>query len=315
MKVLAITSGEDPHVDMVQRYIEQPIIRFDPSLFPKTSISFLWNNGAFEVFSDGRSFSDVDVVWYRKPVLLKPNEIPVAASYQDFAHDSYRNTVRALYGILQDKFWVSDPWAIFKGGNKLHQLELAHRLNFKVPRTLVTSSPQQAKQFIDNVGHVVTKAMTAEAVWINEMPYLVYTTHVPRDVDFSGLSISPAIFQEEIEKDFDIRVTVIGTQAFSCEIHQTGSIHDEIDWRKGTTGNELVYKPCEFPMSETCIRMVAIMGLQYGAIEFVMDKKGDYWFMEINPNGQWGFIELETGLPLSQAMANLFGEKSKHKST
>lgn len=48
---------------------------------------------------------------------------------------------------------------------------------------------------------------------------------------------------------------------------------------------------------------MAALGLRYGAIDMIVDPAGTHWLLEANPNGQFGFIEHITGMPLSAAVA------------
>ncbi|MNZ28723.1 hypothetical protein D3C78_459550 [compost metagenome] len=46
------------------------------------------------------------------------------------------------------------------------------------------------------------------------------------------------------------------------------------------------------------------LNLRYGAIDFVCDPQGNLWFLEINPNGQWAWIENLTGYPIAEAIVD-----------
>jgi glutathione synthase/RimK-type ligase-like ATP-grasp enzyme len=56
--------------------------------------------------------------------------------------------------------------------------------------------------------------------------------------------------------------------------------------------------------------MTRALGLKFSAIDLVVDVHGDVWFLELNPNGQWGFVELATGQPIGAAMAALLERDS-----
>ena len=45
------------------------------------------------------------------------------------------------------------------------------------------------------------------------------------------------------------------------------------------------------------------LGLVYGAIDMRLTPNGEYVFLEVNPAGQWLFIEQATGQPISAAIA------------
>jgi len=102
----------------------------------------------------------------------------------------------------------------------------------------------------------------------------------------------------------DVRVTVVGTKVFACSIEKTGDLSGVPDWRRGNQTDKLVYKSIDFALGKECIEMLVRMGLSYGAFDFIWDGTA-YWFLEVNPNGQWGFVEEQTGLPISKAMADL----------
>ncbi|WP_329091666.1 hypothetical protein [Streptosporangium sp. NBC_01469] len=46
------------------------------------------------------------------------------------------------------------------------------------------------------------------------------------------------------------------------------------------------------------------LGLRFGALNFVVDHEGRYWFLEVNPCGQWDWNQAATGLPISDAIAD-----------
>ncbi|HNW23351.1 MAG TPA: hypothetical protein PKH06_01150 [Candidatus Dojkabacteria bacterium] len=121
-------------------------------------------------------------------------------------------------------------------------------------------------------------------------------------MDYEGLGITPMIFQERITKVFDLRVTVIGEQVFGCKI-----VSKDLDWRLSQSKADTIYTPftLENSFAQKCIEMTRYLGLNFGAFDFVKSIEEEIFFLEVNPNGQWGFIEEKTGLPLSKAMAEL----------
>jgi glutathione synthase/RimK-type ligase-like ATP-grasp enzyme len=107
-----------------------------------------------------------------------------------------------------------------------------------------------------------------------------------------------------INKQFDLRVTVVGRNAFAAEIHSQDSEETAVDWRKGTRP-DLVHKehqPAD-DVAAKCIEITRSFGLRFSAIDLVLDHEGRYWFLELNPNGQWAWIERRVGLPISSAIA------------
>lgn len=112
----------------------------------------------------------------------------------------------------------------------------------------------------------------------------------------------PTLLQEYIRKRCDIRVTVIGTSVYAVAIHPLpGHDHGEgpVDFRVQQVfdlPHEIIELPA--PVETACRTMVRELGLAFGAIDFVRDAEGRDHFLEINPNGQWLWLEWVTGLPL-----------------
>lgn len=137
-------------------------------------------------------------------------------------------------------------------------------------------------------------------------------------LDYSGLYLDPMIFQQYIEPAYELRVTVVGKKIFTARVSgkdidgQSGFR----DWRYAHINETFKAEVATLDQAtkEACIRLTQKFGLNFGAIDLIVDKKGKVWFLEINPNGQWGFIENETGLPIGKALAELLTSKRLHNS-
>lgn len=101
----------------------------------------------------------------------------------------------------------------------------------------------------------------------------------------------------------DLRVTVVGDSIFATEIKNPG----ELDWRR--SHDTITYRPYEPPGAVVAAvhRLMRSLNLVFGALDFVCTEEG-YQFIEINPNGQWGWIEHRTGQPISRALASALKE-------
>jgi len=317
MKILVITSGDDPHIDLVKKHLpSSEFVIFDPKkLMESSEISYEWNGAKFDIISNDSSLNDCDVVWFRKPIILEPEQMPVEQKYQKYVHGAYKRTANAIYALLRDKFWVSDPWAIIRANNKLLQQEVASEHGLLIPDTLVTNSPTKAKLFLDKHRKIIVKPLGAETVSEEGFEKAFYATQISTNdnIDFSGLKIAPSIFQQDLVGFLDIRVTVVGNNVYACEIHKTGTLKEGADWRTGILTPNLEYKNHGLfsrVLADQCTSVVKALNLKFGAFDFMLDDKGNYWFLEVNPNGQWGFVELEANIPVSEGFAELFTNKS-----
>jgi glutathione synthase/RimK-type ligase-like ATP-grasp enzyme len=123
--------------------------------------------------------------------------------------------------------------------------------------------------------------------------------------DFADVRFGSSILQRRIDKASDVRVCVIGTRHFACEILSQRDVRATTDWRVVPVGLE--HRPIEMPedVSEAVELLRRALGLASMQVDFAVDKDGRWWFLEANPNGQWLWVQLLTGMPLDEAYADL----------
>ncbi len=121
----------------------------------------------------------------------------------------------------------------------------------------------------------------------------------------------PGMFQKYIEKGYEIRATVIGEKVFSAKIDSQKYPEKSVDWRKGRYIKE-IFSTIEIPKSlETMlVNFMRRFGLQFGAFDLIVDKEGNFVFLECNPNGEWAWIEDCTKMPMTNALIDLLVNKS-----
>ena len=136
---------------------------------------------------------------------------------------------------------------------------------------------------------------------------VIYTTRLPEiaEQDREAIRAVPAIYQTEITKWRDLRVTVVGERVFAVAIESQSRSETVTDWRRGSVP-DLDHELIELPayIKALCVRLVQQLDLRFGAIDLVLDVQGQYWFLECNPNGQWAWIENRTGAPISSAIVD-----------
>jgi glutathione synthase/RimK-type ligase-like ATP-grasp enzyme len=120
--------------------------------------------------------------------------------------------------------------------------------------------------------------------------------------------------QNYIEKAFELRVTVVGREIFTCAIDSQKQDDDtgKVDWRQGYDYG-LKYSRYDLPaeIAEKCLSFLQRMGLNFGCFDFIVTPDGRYVFLECNANGQWLWIEQETGLRISEAIATFLMKQNK----
>jgi len=314
--ILVITRTDDGHIPFVQRHLDRPFTIVDPlAVLQGTTLTYhLDKDGNLAVISNGERLESIKSVWYRKPGLLPGEKLQLnlPAELREFSEDALHNFMRLLGSRFPDAFWISRPNAIRHAADKLLQLECAAKLGFKVPETLVTSSAATAKDFVRKHARALTKPIAGYPLPAADGKMKIFYAHKigKKDFDYSGLHLAPAIFQPAIDAALDIRVTVVRDKVFAAAI--TGSAIDEPlsmlrDWRIAYTKGNLTIEAFDLPrkIADLSVKLVRQLGLEIGALDFVLDRRGTFWFLENNANGQWAFVEERTGQQIGKAVANL----------
>ncbi|MEK7152488.1 MAG: hypothetical protein AAB834_00945 [Patescibacteria group bacterium] len=316
-QIIVITDKADTHLPYVQDHLDVPLTIIDPQeLLRRGELTFSIEKGKVIVVHNGVRLDNVTGVWYRKPYYIAAADIPVAAPYKSYSQSNMRAHMDLLLSAFRRAVWISDYYAICRAENKIYQLQLATRLGFNVPRTLMTSNASAALDFITAEDNCIVKAHLSYAGQDSGKTFFATKINRQSPPDLAFLHLAPAIFQQAIDTQFDVRVTVVGDRVFPAIIrNNTSSYADARDWRIGHFEGGLSIEAYDsFPahMASLCVQHVKRLRLRYGAIDLVMDKQGDFWFLENNPNGQWGFIEINTGHRIGEAIASMLAKDNKN---
>jgi hypothetical protein len=277
---------------------------FDSALFPASSrASLSLENGSQALFEieqrslDASPRSTYDSVWLRRP---RPHT--VSPQYQSDVRGFAQSSSRVLLfgGIFATARVVINPPTANAGANyKPFQVALAARCGLKIPHTLVTNDPEDARRFVQRLDRSIYKVA---ATWRFDLK----ETRVVNKSDLQaldGIADCPVIFQELIEGRADIRATVVGNRIFAAEVDLGDMPPEQVDGRFRSRN----FRECTLPESvqSSLLRFHREAGLIYGAYDFRVDRDGEYVFLEVNPEGQYLFVEIETEQKISFEIARV----------
>ena len=203
--------------------------------------------------------------------------------------------------------WVNDPDNEYAAENKLRQLRVAREAGLRIPRTLNTNDPARVREFFDELGGaMVAKLLKPLSISMGVAPYFVYTSEV-READLEEADMlrhCPMVFQEKIEKDCEFRIAYVDGDFFIGSIDARNSERGQVDWRLSAPG-ECLWAPGEIPndVAGALTDLMSRLGLVYGAIDLIRTPEGEHVFLEVNPGGEWGMLERDLDLPISDAIA------------
>jgi glutathione synthase/RimK-type ligase-like ATP-grasp enzyme len=169
---------------------------------------------------------------------------------------------------------------------------------------MVTNSPKAARDFVSGRDGIA-KSVVNGGLTEGDRRYAIYTTPVTSDdLADEAVRAAPIIFQERIANAFDLRVTVVGTRVFATRIFVRDR-DGEADWRS-VDPSRITYEPHRLPsrLEAGCIALVKAFALSFAALDFIVTPQGEHVFLELNPSGQWGWLEEATGTPVTDAIVN-----------
>lgn len=258
--------------------------------------------------------SDIKAAYFRRPAPPAGSVSITDAGEREYAGAEWAAFLKSLYARLEG-LWLNSPMDIFATEDKPKQLMLASEIGFNVPQALITNDIASVREIVD-AGPAIGKPLR-QALINGEQERVIFTTRLVGllDSDQDAIALAPFIVQTEIKKQYDVRVTVVGRQLFSTAIRSQEHKETTVDWRQGSRP-DLKHERIELPreVAEQCTSLMKRLNLRYGAIDLVCDIQGKLWFLEINPNGQWAWIENLTGYPIAAAIVDELEEIARCQS-
>jgi MvdD family ATP-grasp ribosomal peptide maturase len=252
---------------------------------------------------------EVTAVWHRR--LNIGSHLPAGLDKQ-LRHASLGEASAAVHGMLAslNAFRVDHLHYIRQAENKQLQLQVARELGLETPRTVTTNDPAAVRAFAKSCeGEMVTKMLSSFAIYDEGKELVVFTNAVKSEdlADLSGLSLCPATFQELLPKALEIRSTVVGQRVMSASVDSQLSARAAHDWRRDGLRMLDDWRPYQLPLDveEKILRLMDYFSLNYGAIDIILTPDGKHVFLELNPCGEFFWLERSPGLPISDAIADL----------
>lgn len=299
MTVLVLTRDADATADLVIAELNNRgvrVHRLDPGDFPQV-VGLSARIGPYDKRWIGSlrgrhqdsTFDHVTSVYYRRPSSFRFTDEMSEADAR-WAESEARAGLGVLTALPCP--WINHPHRNAVASGAPMALATAARCGLIVPKTLVTNSPDDARDFVKALPNAVAayKAVGSRApTEVNGQPHALWTTRVrPEDIDDS-VALTAHQFQEWVPKVFEVRLTVVGPQMFAARI-RAGSEASRTDFRSDY--DSLTYGPCTVPdkVHDGVRKLMHEFGLRYAALDFLVNKHGHWYLVDVNPNGQWAFV-------------------------
>ncbi len=276
---------------------------------------------------------DIQGVWVRRLRSAKSVNPLFDKTAQNFATGECSPIIDAMPYLLTCP-WMSRPEHIIRANRKPYNLLIAQQEGFTITNTTFTNDPVLAAHFVQENQAVALKPVntlwlefpTKDAKPITEEQMLknenidvnlkvFYTKKFQADElipTLGDVRNAPVILQQYIPKDLELRVTVVGERVFPCAIYSQEQVGNQEDWRRQEI-EKLRHEAFTLPdaIEKLCIQLLKRLNLDFGCIDLILTPEGDYVFLEINPLGQWLWVEEKTGMPVGEAIVDLLLAKAE----
>jgi glutathione synthase/RimK-type ligase-like ATP-grasp enzyme len=299
---------DDPHVLAVQR----ELLRRGAGC----KVFDIYTPGSFSASLDAPDGSDTcparlpfETIWRRiKPPFLLDYQDPEDYYQRGFILDEWRVAFNFMLLDTPDQRVVNNLRAELDASNKLRQLEIAAGCGLVVPQTLCTNDPGKVGDFLHRQqgNRCIHKTLGA---FLSPTARIKFATVLDNELLAryrDNIRVCPSLFQQLINARHELRVSVVGDSVFPVRI--TKPAEDVIDWRRTSQSNS--YSPATLdPAIETALlKCQHALGLDFGAYDLIEDRNGQTYFLEVNPAGQWLWLEEATGMPIASALAGLLSQ-------
>jgi len=307
--ILCITHSQDFYnIDIFFEYLTSkniPFFRLNSDRMnhlQKISV----NENSFELTDEaGNTFhsKDIKAVWHRKAWAISiPEELD--EDYKKIFLSGYASLRYNLITVLENVPWIN-PYENERkiDGNKMLQLKIAKAHHLTIPKTIFSNDEEQITAFFHKHcnGKAVAKLHSLTAKTMSG-ENLISTMVIEEDTleNISDITYCPMIFQPYVEKTYELRIVYIAGDFFTGKINNS----DHVDWRSAQ--EDYFWSAYELPpdVKTGLASMMEEMGLYIGAIDMIRGKDGKYYFLEVNPQGEWGMLQKELGFPIAERIAD-----------
>jgi glutathione synthase/RimK-type ligase-like ATP-grasp enzyme len=312
---LLLTHSEDVFtIDRVQRALTRlgwDAVRVDTDGFPtRVSLSIEKTpsrlDAVLELAHRSLRLSDVRAVWLRRlwnpalPDTMAPDDRAACA-------EASRTALFDTLAHLTPKArWINPLEASFRAESKVLQLKEAHALGLDVPDTTLTNSPAWVERLRRRHPRLVTKLLVPLS-YAMQTERFVYTSALDDDdhAAMGRLKYAPQLFQPLVEKAAELRVIIVGRETFVGAIDAASSRRGQVDWRRLDGTERVSWRAASLPsrVERQARALLKRLGLVSGALDFIVTPQGRHVFLEVNPAGEWGWLERDLGFDISGAFA------------
>ena len=306
-KVLILSQAQlESSTEEVCKWLEcfqQPYLRYNgEDLFDLQQLCDLPNDSEFRK------------AWYRRKV----SKFPVDYAFRE-PHFENQYTMRRflnsefniLHSYLLNKIslfkWVNNPVQDAQL-NKLSVLDRAASCGLRTPYTNVLTDKDSLGKVLDQYAEVIVKPLS-ESIFFEEKIYVNYNMLTKiinkKNIKYAPEKFFPSLIQECINKKMEIRSFYLYGKIYSMAIFSQANKQTQEDFRNYDSQRPNRTVPFQLPghIEEALRRLMEGLQFNTGSIDLIWALNGEYYFLEVNPEGQFGMVSEPCNYYLHKKMA------------
>lgn len=251
---------------------------------------------------------DLGGVWSRG---ISAPPTPIPGTPDNLAYHEWLAVSYHWREALSHCFWMNEMEDIRRASSRLGQMAVARKHGFAVPETLVTNDPVLAREFLRRKGKIVIKHISAGSPSsMGDRSLFTVAIDQHDEEVLEQVRYCPTLLQECVEKAVELRVTVVGDRVFTAALETNKWANTQIDCRRWVE-TDLTYFRARLTddINRRIVQLVRELRLEYGAVDFIAQPNGELVFLEVNPSGQWGYVEMASGHAITDAIISRLQEK------
>jgi glutathione synthase/RimK-type ligase-like ATP-grasp enzyme len=311
---LIVSSTIDFSTDMVcYRLLEdnEKFYRLNRDEFLKHKIVVDLQNEVMIISIDGEEyeaqFEHLKGIFFRAPVFLRTQSKKELSVQEQLERNQWSSFLRNLI-VFKNANWINNPVSTYRAENKIFQLCIAKEYGLEVPVTYISNCTDFN---LESDKKYIVKSLDTALFYDmeNNKEMFTYSNVVSgSELNEYDLTSAPIFIQEFLNPKIDCRVTYVQGKLFPVKILQNGKgLYG--DWRMRK--EELEYIPFQLPtyVENAIHKLMKKLELNFGGIDLAI-VSGEYYFIEVNPTGEWGWLEVKTGTNISKTIKRaLAGDK------
>jgi hypothetical protein len=305
--ILIVTNSQDKTIDYFLKAVSKKHFRFNTDNFLidyDYDFSKEWyiRNKKDNILLNHKKISGI---YYRRPVLpfvdIQNINDDLLKQLQNEAYDIYDSFINSI-----DTKYLNSKYSMIKAENKLIQLKVAESIGFSIPRSIITNDENSLKKFINPDKEYCIKPLYLSFFELHGNNYIPYTAII-RKSDYDLITNYPVLIQEYVDKKYELRLTCIGDKVFPVKILSQLNDNTKIDWRvDNCSAVEYEKMSIDNNLKDMCLSLLAYFDLNFACIDLIVSNNNRIFFLDLNPNGQWAWLDEILKLGIAEQIERYF---------